>query len=451
MRTYGTLVLLVLAACATTGFSQAKVLGLEEAKQIALERNLSVVQAQNYVQSAQSQVLAAYGSYLPTLSASAGWTRNQSESPVAIQTAIVQGIPFTAATGGITAQNSFSTGASLNYTLFDGFRREGNFGAAKSNAQSVQDQAVRMRQTIVYQTESSYLNVLRNTQLMKVNEENLKRDNKQLERIQESNRVGASAPADVYRQQSQVAVDELALIQAQSTLDKSRADLAAFIGLDATADYEIADSSISLQISKEELDSTALKYSTIGELSKRALAARPDYLSASEQLAASESGVSAARAGYFPSVSAFAGYGFYHNELTGLTQYKNMNWGISIRWNIFDAFQTNQSLQGAVATQRNAEISLAQTAITVNVDVKKAMLDLDAARKQYEVSLTGLHSATEDQKISQERYNLGAGTLLDLLVASANLVNAQANQVNAVYNYVISKRNVEYVLGERQY
>jgi outer membrane protein len=71
--------------------------------------------------------------------------------------------------------------------------------------------------------------------------------------------------------------------------------------------------------------------------------------------------------------------------------------------------------------------------------------------KQYEVSQKGLISASEDRKIAEERYNLGAGTLLDLMTANAGLVNAEANLVNASYNYIIAKRNVEYVLGERAY
>jgi outer membrane protein TolC len=41
--------------------------------------------------------------------------------------------------------------------------------------------------------------------------------------------------------------------------------------------------------------------------------------------------------------------------------------------------------------------------------------------------------------------------LLDLLVANASYVNAQANRVNSVISFVIAKYNMEFVLGERAY
>jgi outer membrane protein len=431
-------------------FGQQKTLTLNQAKEIALARNLSVVEAENSIASAQGSVLAAYGSYLPTFSANANAFRYQSRRP-ASQPVYYNGIPITAGSTGLTVQNQFNAGLSLGYTLFDGFNREGNFNRAKMNAVSAEHNAERTKQSISYQVESSYLNVLRSEQLEKVNEENLKRDNRQLERIVESNKVGAAAIADVYRQQSAVAADEVSLITAQNNYDKAKADLLALIGLNAAEDYAIVDSSVSTEVTKTEMDSTMAAFANITQLYDRAMSSRPDYMSASEQLDAAKSGVTSARSGYFPSISASAGYGLNGTELSHVTDNKSLNWGVNLRWNIFDAFQTNQAMQSALAQERNAQVNLSQTQLNITVDVKKALLDLDAARKQYDASQKGLLSATEDRKIAEEKYNLGAGTLLDLLVASANLVNAQANLVNASYNFIISKKNVEYVIGERRY
>lgn len=440
----------VLVAQSALLFAQTSTLTLDQAVQISLERNMSVAQAQNNVEAAQSGVLAATGSYLPTLSANASWTRSQNDRPGSAPV-YVGGIPVQSGTSGRTIANNYNAGLSVDYLIFDGLSREGQSTRASANAVSAEETSARTRQSVVFQVQSGYLNVLRNEQLVKVNDENLKRDRQQLDRITESNRVGALSIADVYRQQSQVAIDELAVITAQNNYDKSKADLLALVGLNVNENYTVADPTISIQITKEELDSTAAAYQDFNELTRRAVSSRPDFLSATEQLTASEAGVRVARSGYFPSISAFAGYGVNSPELETVTKYRNLNWGLQLRWNLFDAFQTNYNLQSATATQRNAEISLVQAQRNINVDVKKALLDLEAGRKQYEVTQKGLVSATEDRKIAEERYNLGAGTLLDLLVANANLVNAQANQVNAVYNFITAKRNVEYALGEKSY
>jgi outer membrane protein len=432
------------------GFGQQKALTLEDARAAALAKNINVLQADYNVQGAQSNVLAAKGAYLPTLSASGTWSRSQVQNQVETQQ-VVQGIVLPGTGTGFNVSNNFSTSVNANYVIFDGLGRESKMGQAVSNAVSTELTTARTRQSIVFQVDAAYLNVLRNEQLVKVGEENLKRDNQQLARIEESNKVGALALADVYRQQSQVAADELALITAQNTYDKSKADLTALLGLDLSEDYAIADPSISTDFPQTELDSVAHFYQSFEELKKRAMAARPDYRSAQETLNAAESGVSSARSSYFPSIDAFASYRLSNVEINHLSDNKTLGWGLSLQWNLFDGFRTNQAIQNAVVQERSAEVSLRQAEINVSVDVKKALLDLEAARKSLDASHKALVSSTEDRKIAEERYNLGAGTLLDLLVAQANLVNAQVNQVNASYGYITAKRNVEYVLGERTY
>ena len=428
-----------------TAYAQPKTLTLEQAKQIGLERNLNVVQAENNRVSAESGVLAAYGRYLPNVSASGSWTRSQQEGPIYTQGIAIPGSNQKATTG------SFSAGVGASLLLFDGLEREANLNRANAFSAASAHTAVRTRQSIVFQVESSYLNVLRLEQLVRVSEENLKRDRRQLERIVESNRVGALSLADVYRQQSQVASDELSLINAQNAFDNAKADMVALMGLNVADDYQFVDPSVSVSLDSTELASSRAKYADMAALTNTALTYRPDYLGAKENYDASSSSVTMARAGYWPSLSARAGLNGNNEKIGDVFDYQTIYWGLSLSWSLFDGFATNQAIQNAAASQRNAEISVAQAERDISVEVKKALLNLDAAMKQYEVSQKGLISASEDRKIAEERYNLGAGTLLDLLVASANSVTAEANVVNAAYNYVIAKRNVEYVLGERTY
>lgn len=443
MKLFSSVVLLFIVFFQIVLSQQPVVLTLDKAVELALERNLSIIKTQNDVDAAQSRVLAAYGSYLPTISASGGWDRNQHTGVQRIQGITIPGATST------STNNSFQAGVNLGYTIFDGLRREANFNSITSSAISTEQIAARMRQTIINGVEFAYLNVLKFEQLMKVNDENLKRDRQQLERITESNRIGALSLADVYRQQSQVAADEYKVIQAQNDYDNAKADLVALIGLDMNMDYQISDQSISTVIGSVELNATVEKYKNFNELVKRALSIRPDYLAAKENYDASESGVTAARSGYFPRITASAGYNLSSSEFSKLSDNKNLSWGINLNWNIFDAFQTNQALQTAIVSKKNSEATVKQSERDISVEVKRALLNLEAARKQVEVSQKGVISASQDRKIAEERYNLGAGTLLDLLTASVGYVTAEVNNISASYFYITAKRNLEYVIGER--
>jgi len=388
------------------------------------------------------------GQYLPSLDASGSWRRTQTDQ--AGYRGVIQGTPVDFPASSET-NGSVGAGLSAGLTVFDFLGREGNVSAANAREASAKLGVVRTRQAIVYQTASEYLNVLRTEKLVAVAEENLKRDQRQLERIVESNRVGALSLADVYRQQSQVASDELSVISATNNHLKSKADLLALIGLDARQDYRIVDATLPVTIDTLEMRQLRSDFKGLGVLQDRAIQARPDFMAAMEQVNAADGSVTSAYSGYYPAIGAFGGYNLNGEKVSNLADNKSLSWGLSVRWNIFDGFLREQQIQTAEASRRNAEIAKAQTERDVTVEVKKAVLDLDAAMKSLQVTDKALVSAAEDRKIAEERYNLGAGTLLDLLVANASFVNAEANKVNAVYGYLTAKYNLEFALGERKY
>ncbi len=433
-------------------FSQSSknVINLEKAIEMALQRNITVLQSKNNVESQQSTYQSAIGGLLPNLNASGSFNRRHDWQPSTgsrqqfIPDYGFIGIP---GTSGYSASNSYSTYLSSNVTLFNGFANIANINRSNSNIRSSEYSYERVKQNIIYQTHQLFLNVVRTHQLLKVNEENLKRSSRQLERIEEMNRVGAISLADVYRQRVTTGNDELALINAQNNFEKAKADLALFLSIETEATYEFDVSGVSIEVDTSEFALVNEKYQDKTALAKKAIESRPDYQSTTQNVRTAQSSLTIARSGLYPIVSANASYGLSDKEFAKISDNRSLSTGVTLSLPIFSGFQTKNAIEQAIITQRNADDLLKQNERQISVDIQKAQLDIEAAQKQVKVTQASVFSAEMDRKIAEEKYNLGAGTLLDLLIASANYINAQSNQVNAAISYLLSKKQMEYALG----
>ncbi len=437
-------IFLFLALLSGIVFSQTnKTLTLSECIVIALNNNTTIKQAEYTAQSQSASVMQAYGIFLPNLNLSGNWNRTQRESDLTYIPGLGT-VPFR------TSQtlSSFSTTASTSILLFNGFANFASLNRAKSNYLSADYNFKRARQSVIFQVYQLYLNVLRNKQLLKVAEDNLKRSQRQLERIMESNRVGSVSLADVYRQEVQVGNDELNLIRAQANYNKAKADLLVYLGLIPSDEYDFEDPSIKMEIDTSEFSVLREQIKNLDILITKAIDTRPDYKGAIANLNSAKSGVTVAMSGYMPTVSAFANYNLNSNELSTLTKNRSFAWGISISFPIFDRLQLQTQVQQAKINVKNAEAQLEQARRQITADVKKATLDIESAMKQLEVAERQVKSAELDLKTAEEKYNIGAGTLLDLLVATANYTSAVSSRVNAIYDYIIAKIQLQYALGE---
>ncbi len=420
------------------GQSSKNVINLNTAIEMALQRNITLLQSKNTVESQQSSYLSAIGGLLPNLNASGSFNRTQSWQEV---TGLLGNQTL------FSARNLYSSGISSNVTLFNGFANIANVNRSNSNIKSSEYSYERVKQSIIYQTHQLFLNVVRTHQLLKVNEENLKRSSRQLERIEEMNRVGAISLADVYRQRVSTGNDELALINSINNFEKAKTDLTLFLSIDTDALYDFDISEVSIEVDTSEFVLINAKYQDKTALAKKALGSRPDYQSTTQNVRSAQSSLTIARSGLYPILSANASYGLSEKEFAKISDNRSLSTGVTLSLPIFSGFQTKNAIEQAIITQRNADDLLKQNERQISVDIQKAQLDIEAAQKQVIVTQASVFSAQMDRKIAEEKYNLGAGTLLDLLIASANYINAQSNQVNAAISYLLSKKQMEYALG----
>jgi len=445
MKLVFSIILISFAFFGISAAQQPVTLTVEKSVELALERNISVIQARNTLDAAQSSEQAAIGGLLPTLGANGSYYQSQNWSPTGTQ--LIQGIPIPVTSGGFSRRESYSAGISSDVTLFNGFANYANINRSKSDANSSEYNLTRVQQTAVNQTHQLFLNIFRTYKLMTVSEDNLKQSQRQLERIVESNKVGAVALADVYRQQVQVGTNELSLINAQSNHEKAKADLIAYLGIDFGGEYKFEFSGIPEDVDTTEFTAVNAQYSDYEKLVSAALEKRPDFQAAIEDLNGRDAMVTAARAGYMPVVRASGSYGYNNDALSRITDNKNLSLSLSVSLPIFNGFSTKDQLEQAQVQRKNADELVRQTSRQVRVDVRKALLDLEASEKQIAVTKSSVVSAEMDKKIAEEKYNLGAGTLLDLLVANANYTTVLSNKVNAVTGYLLSKKQVEYATG----
>lgn len=421
----------------------SKPLTLSNAVQIALDRTFTVRQAQNNLERDQAGVLAAYGNFLPSVSLGSSWGGSSGEG------FLDNGLRYS------TNRRSLSTSVSAQMTIFDGFSNTSSLSQASSTAVGSEYTLGRTRQTVVNQTRRLYYDVLRTEKLLKVAEATLKYSTQQLDRVKETARLGSASLVNVYQQQSQVGQDEVRVVQAQNDYELAKANLIAFLALDVWSDYSIQDPSIPEEITAEEFYRTKQETANFRDLAGRALSTRLDYLTSKASFEAADAGVTIARSGYLPRVTASANYGLSGDsqagsEFSDLKNNKSLGWSFSVSLPLFSGFRTNQQTEQALVSRKNAEESLRDKERTVQVELQNALLQLQAAEKTYDASLKSLQFQDQNLKVNQEKYNVGAGTLLDLLLAQNNYNSALTTKINSVYQYLNAKSQLEFSLGTIQ-
>ena len=96
---------------------------------------------------------------------------------------------------------------------------------------------------------------------------------------------------------------------------------------------------------------------------------------------------------------------------------------------------------------KNKEIELSDLERNIKRQLQQTFLDLQAAFKFLKVSESNIAFADENLKIEQERYSLGSGKLLDVLIANSNYTNALTDLINAQFVYLVLSEQLDYYVG----
>jgi outer membrane protein len=413
-----------------------KTLTLDEAINIALQKNSTLQKSINTLETYESGLLASYGSLLPSIAASGTWNWSRTEGG----TTLIQGIPIEAPT---RDTRNYNVGAGANLTLFDGLANYAGVSQSKNDLDAARFSLERLKQDIVFQTISLYYDVINTKELLKVKEDDVRQAQKNLETITERNKLGAVTLADVYAQQVTLGNAELEEIRTRNNLETAKADLLYYLGLDVLEEYTFP----------EEFSTGAqrMNQDDVSVLVSDAMANRFDYKSALLQLESANDGITIARGGHFPSLTGSLGYGTSADRMSDLFEFNSYSAGLTLRIPIFSGWSVDDRVELATVNALNKEVELNDLERDIKRNIQKTHLDLQAAEKSLSVAEKNVEAAEENLRIEQEKYSLGSSKLLDVLTATTNYTNARVNYINAQFAYIVLSEQLKYFTGVLDY
>lgn len=407
-----------------------KVVTLAEAIRRAQAVQPTTVAADGSIRSAVAQQRAALGEWLPSLSANASGSLNH-------QGGVTQRVDQN---GNLITGNSqnINLGLSSSWDVFTGFRRGADKHAADAAKDAADASLIDSRFQVALNTTTAYFAALASSQLVAVRQSTVNQAEEQLKISINKLRAGSTTRSDSLRSVVSLGNAQLALAQTMSALATDEAKLAQLIGVKGRV--SAADDSSFYRVGPLP-DST--------ELFSAALDVAPTVRSTEAQARVARAQLAAARAGYWPTVSLSGNEGWNGNS-SNHNDYKlsnNASLTLGLSWNIFNKFVREQTITLRDIAVDNADAVAADQRRLVESNLTGALADLQAAQIGINIAATSVDAAQEDLRVQQERYRVGAGTILEVLTSQAALTQAQVDAVNARFTYLEAKARIEAQIG----
>ena len=185
----------------------------------------------------QSNIKSAYGNLLPNLNLNGGfgWQRVSDDGG---KTQIDYfGNPQIIGSSEVDSR-SWSVSAGGNVTLFDGLSNLAQINKSKSDLESARLTLEKLKQDVILQTVSLYIQIISNQKLLSFQEEDLKYNEGLLDRVKQMYSLKMVSISDVYSQEAQSANSRVSYLQAKNNLEKAKINLLTYLSMDLSQNYQ---------------------------------------------------------------------------------------------------------------------------------------------------------------------------------------------------------------------
>lgn len=408
----------------------ARPIPLREAVALAEQNGLAAIQARGQTRAAASGVRAARGALLPSATISLGQV-NQSGERLDAQGRLV---PYLA-----TQPWTYSTGLNSTVNLFDGGRRWNEVKRSRYDVGAAEANEVTQKYSLALQVKTQYYAILAAREAEAAAQAQLQQAQEQLKTSIVRTRAGVATLSDSLRSVIAVGNGQLALITARNNVRVASAGLTRLVGSESLVTAQPSDT---LDRGLAPVDSAALA-SVLDEA--------PTIRQSEAQLASAQATVKSAKTPYLPSVDlsySRSGNGFSNTYgVTGNPLAYTNNFNIRLSYTLFNNFQREDALTRAEVTADVVQAQVRDAKLAAQQTLVQQLAALRSAQQRIVIQQATLDASREDLRVQQQRYALGASTLLDVLTSQSTLDAARSALIQARQDVRVARAQLEALVG----
>ncbi|MFH0764035.1 MAG: TolC family protein [Candidatus Omnitrophota bacterium] len=419
--------------CEEVQLQNVRSLSLKDAINIAFLNNKTIQIQEEQVEYAKADILDARSKFLPVIGVGFDYTLNDS---VFYSESLPGRRKDTRIYSGYKNDNLFNV--TLVENIFNGGADIAGYRQARLGLK-VQQETLRARKLDVeFEAKRLYYGLLLAYETERIAKELLFQSKAHYDNVKNKYDQGTSSKFDVLQSSVQVSKIEPEVVRSGNAVEIITADLKKLLFLKLSEEIKVTEH---------------LGYSPIpikeDEYLKEAYAGSPQMVLKLLGIDINKWAIEYAKSGWYPQVTAAAGYSYRSNDVSDMFNPRHDNWNIGIQTSvaIFDGFSTKAKVDEAKAKYAQTIYEKEDYVEQLAVDVKKACLDLKEAAAIIKSQEDSIVEAGEALRISEVGYDNGVVDNLNVLDSQVSLSTVEKNLAQAIYDYLMAKAQIDRLRG----
>lgn len=401
-------------------------LSLEEAKQLARERNPEYRAQLSSYKAAQWASGQAFGNMLPSLSLTGNYVYRD------LATEIAAGNSF------LTMNNDIrSFGLSLSQPIFLGGKLWQSYKISQDSQEMAYLALQNKELSVLTDVENKYYSVLLAQELLSISAKDLQNTKQNLDIAQVRFESGVLSSGEFLKIKSAAASKEVSLIQAQTALELAKQDFMNWLSLSEWTELEPvspgADEPVIALMADWDSDKVA-------EFTRGALltaSANNPYLRTAEMaVSIAKRGYAIARGSFLPSVYLSLSRSYSEDGFERYAFEGSNTLALTASLPLLPVLDNYSAARKAYHEVQKSSFDYAGAENNITLAAKSAALNVVSAARQVRASKLALEFTQQTYDQLMERYRANLLSATDLLNAEVMLQSAQMSSANSFYNYL---------------